>query len=195
MWALVCQWFNAVWSFLGWRQIYTQLTLHTPTCTNLPGIFRLVLKQDSKNTRMNFLPWTTIRLVFGSQTEEQLLNKGKDENQPSHAALSCSLGNYFPTHQTSQTECGCVYVIAYVLYIFSVCVSCYIGTANGWHVAMPLYFLAGHRMSLYRDIEPERVGVGGDCGCEGSDRYRMWMVNSEWSHVITAFSKSNVECF
>lgn len=50
-------------------------------------------------------------------------------------------------------------------------------------------------MSLYRDIEPERVGVGGDCGCEGSDRDRMWMVNSEWSHVITAFSESNVECF
>ncbi len=64
--------------FPGWQQISTQLTLHTPTRTNLPAIYRLSVKQkNSKNKRVNFLPQTTIRLVSGSQTERATVEQKK----------------------------------------------------------------------------------------------------------------------
>lgn len=62
MWVYVCaaicrcDLMRSLIFFLGWQQICTHLTLHTPTHTNLPSIYRLSVKQDAKNKRMNFLP-------------------------------------------------------------------------------------------------------------------------------------------
>lgn len=56
---------------------------------------------------MNFLPQTTIRAASGFTDRERLVNRGRDGNQPSHAVLSCSCANYFPTRWTcSERVCG-----------------------------------------------------------------------------------------